>query len=245
MPRAKNDIVYKKGISYTNMDKKFKYVLITSFIACALLYYVEQVIKVNYLAKTFIKVILFTTIHYIYIKLYKKSTFKSIFNCKKIDKEQLKIGVILGIMSFLIILIIYFILRDVIDLQGIAHDLQNKSKVTPANFILVAFHITFGNSFLEEFFFRGFIFLNLYELKFKKTAYVYSSLLFALYHIAIFKSWFNIWLILLALTGLISVGFIFNFIDTKSNNFINSWIVHILADMAIMLIGMKMFGIIL
>lgn len=87
--------------------------------------------------------------------------------------------------------------------------------------------------------------MNLYELKFKKTAYVYSSLLFALYHIAIFKSWFNIWLILLALTGLISVGFIFNFIDTKSNNFINSWIVHILADMAIMLIGMKMFGIIL
>lgn len=48
--------------SKTNMDKKFKYVLITSLIACGLLYYVEQVIKVNYLAKTFVKLILFTII---------------------------------------------------------------------------------------------------------------------------------------------------------------------------------------
>lgn len=226
------------------MDKKFKYVLITSLIACVLLYYVEQVIEVNYLAKTFIKIILFTIIPYIYVRLYKNSTFKSVFNLKKMDKEQLKLGIILGIMSFSIIMITYFILKNVIDLEGIAQDLQRKSKVTPANFIFVELYITFGNSFLEEFFFRGFIFLNLYELKFKKTAYVYSSLLFALYHIAIFKSWFNIWLILLALTGLIIVGFTFNFIDTKSKNFINSWIVHILADMAIMLIGMKMFGIV-
>lgn len=227
-----------------NMDKKFKYLLIASLIACVLLYYVEQVIEVNYLAKTFVKIMLFIIIPYIYIRLYKKSTFESVFNFKKLDKKQLKIGIVLGIMSFSIILIAYFILKNVIDLQGIAQDLQSKSKVTPVNFVFVAFYITFGNSFLEEFFFRGFIFLNLYELKFKKTAYVYSSLLFALYHIAIFKSWFNIWLILLSLTGLISVGFIFDFIDTKSKNFINSWIVHILADMAIMLIGMKMFGII-
>ncbi len=226
------------------MDKKFKYILITSLTACASLYYVEQVVEVNYLAKTFVKLMLFTIIPYIYMRLHKNVNFKLAFNYKKLEKKQLKMGIVLGIMSFSVILTTYFVLKNVIDLQGIAQDLQNKSKVTPVNFIFVALYITFGNSFLEEFFFRGFIFLNLYELKLKKTAYVYSSLLFALYHIAIFKSWFNIWLILLSLIGLIGVGFIFNFIDTKSENFINSWIVHILADMPIMLIGMKMFGII-
>ncbi|TAH63854.1 MAG: CPBP family intramembrane metalloprotease, partial [Gottschalkiaceae bacterium] len=101
---------------------------------------------------------------------------------------------------------------------------------------------TFINSFLEEFFFRGFIFLNLYKLGFKKGAYIFSSILFSLYHIGIFKNWFNPLLIILAVSGLISVGFIFNYIDTKSKSFINSWIVHILADAAIMLIGLRMFN---
>lgn len=225
------------------MNNRFKYIIITSLIACILLYYIEQVIKVDYLTKTVLKLLLFTITPYIYMIYNKKSNFKLAFNLKGFNKNQLKMGIILGVISFSIILVTYFILKNVIDLELIAQDLQNKSKITSANFIFVALYITFVNSFLEEFFFRGFIFLNLYELKFKKTAYIYSSLIFALYHIAIFKSWFNIWLILLALTGLMSVGFIFNFINTKSKNFINSWIVHILADMAIMIIGFIMFGV--
>lgn len=225
------------------MKRKHTYILVSSLLACVLMYYVEQVMKVNYLTKTLIKVVIFTIIPYTYIWLYKKSTLKIAVNYKNTDKKHLKVGAILGFASFLAILTAYFSLKDIINLQGIAQELQNKSKITPVNFIFVALYITFGNSFLEEFFFRGFVFLNLYEMKSKKTAYIYSSFLFALYHIAIFKSWFDVGLMALALTGLIVIGLIFDFIDTKSKNFINSWIVHILADMAIMLIGMKMFGI--
>ena len=110
--------------------------------------------------------------------------------------------------------------------------------------MLVGIYITLGNSFLEEFFFRGFIFLNLYNQGYKKIAYIYSSLLFGVYHIAIFKTWFSPLLTVLALLGLVIAGIVFNWIDTKSENFINSWIVHILADSAIIIIGMGMFGII-
>lgn len=221
--------------------KKYAYVVISSLIACVLLYYVEQVIKTTYLTKTLVKLFLFTIIPFGYIKLYKKLPFKMAFHDKSCNKKDLTIGLLLGLVSFSVLIITYIIVKDMINLEGIIQDLQNKS-ITPVNFIFIAFYVTFVNSFLEEFFFRGFIFLNLYEMKFKKIAYIYSSLLFALYHIAIFKSWFNPWLMALALTGLITVGFIFNFIDTKSRNFINSWIVHILADLAIVLIGMRMFG---
>lgn len=226
------------------MDKKYKYILISSVIACFFMYYVEQVMKVDYLTKTIAKIVVFTIIPYIYMRLYKKSNIITSLRCKETNKNNIKIGIILGSISFIIILVTYFILKDVINLQSISQELQNKSKVTPVNFLFVAAYITFGNSFLEEFFFRGFIFLNLYEMNLKKTAYLFSSLLFALYHIAIFKTWFDIKLILLALFGLITIGFIFDYIDTKSKNFFNSWIVHILADAAIMLIGMRMFGII-
>lgn len=221
-------------------NKSKKYIIISSIIACIILYFIEQVLVMSYLVKTLCKIIFFTVLPYIYVRLIKRSSES---NRIRINKKDLYLGAGLGAACFIVLISAYFFLKDAIYLNTIANELQSKSKVSSSNFLLVAFYITFVNSFLEEFFFRGFIFLNLYELGFKKLAYIFSSALFALYHIGIFKNWFNPWLIILAIFGLVSVGFIFNYIDTKSKNFINSWIVHILADAAIMLIGMRMFEI--
>jgi membrane protease YdiL (CAAX protease family) len=223
---------------------KKKYIILSSLIACIILYFVEQVLVVNYVVKTLIKVLFFIFIPYIYMKFIKKQPIAKSINYKNIDKHHLKMGFLFGILSFLIVLVTYYLLRNIINLPSISEDLQSKSKITASSFIFVGIYITLGNSFLEEYFFRGFVFLNLYELKSKKCAYIYSSLLFGLYHIGIFKAWFSIELVGLALVGLISIGLIFNWLDTKSKNFINSWIVHILADSAIIIIGLKMFGIV-
>ncbi|WP_461205316.1 CPBP family intramembrane glutamic endopeptidase [Clostridium sp. DL1XJH146] len=221
--------------------KKNLFVIITSILACIILYFVEQSIGVSYLLKTTLKILLFVSIPFIYYKFVKKESFKNALKLNKFKKKDLTLGLTLGIISFIIILITYFILKDYIDLNNIMDELQNKLKITPISFIFVGLYITLGNSFLEEFFFRGFIFLNLYELGYKKLGYIFSSFLFGLYHIVIFKSWFSLPITLLALFGLISVGFVFNFLDTKSKNLLNSWIVHALADSAIILIGLKMF----
>lgn len=224
------------------MDKK--YIIASSAITCLFLYFIEQVISVNYFIKTLSKILFFIIIPLIFIKLIKKESFKKALNYKKIDKNHLKLGIIFGFISFAIVLAAYFILKGFIDMNGILEEMQTKSRITSGNFILIGLYITFFNSFLEEFFFRGFIFLNLFKLNMKKTAYIYSSFLFGLYHIGIFKNWFNPILMILALIGLITIGFIFNYLDTKSDNFINSWINHILADAAIILIGLRMFKII-
>lgn len=223
---------------------KNRYIIVSSLIACILLYFVEQVLVVSYLVKTVLKIMFFIIIPFIYMKFIKIQSPSNAEKYKNTDKYHLKMGFLFGSLSFLIILITYYLLRNVVDLQSISYELQNKSKITASSFIFVGLYITLGNSFLEEYFFRGFVFLNLYEHKSKKFAYIYSSLLFGLYHIAIFKTWFSIELIGLALIGLITVGFIFNWLDTKSRNFFNSWIVHVLADSAIILIGLRMFGII-
>jgi uncharacterized protein len=222
---------------------KEKYIIISSLVACICLYFIEQYLGVSYVVKTLSKIIFFVIIPIIYIKIVKKSNIMEELNLRYLDKNRFKLGFIFGISSFLIVLAAYFIFKGAIDLNGIVSDLREKN-ITPANFILTGLYVTLGNSLLEEFFFRGFIFLNLYNMKKEKLAYLYSSMLFGLYHIGIFKAWFNIWLILLCLVGLITVGFIFNWLNTKSNNFINSWLVHIFADSAIILIGLKMFEII-
>lgn len=223
--------------------KKY-FIILSTILCCSFLFFIEQSIGVSYIVKTIIKIVIFTLVPYVYFRFYKKQSIKKALNLSSTTKEHFKLGIIFGVVSFAIVLSAYFIFRNYIDIAAISNEMQTKSKITPANFILVGLYVTFGNSFLEEFFFRGYIFLNLYEMGYTKIAYGFSSLSFALYHLAIFRTWFNFPIMILALIGLISVGIIFDWLDTKSKNFINSWILHILADSAIILIGMKMFEII-
>lgn len=223
-----------------------RFIVLSSLIACLLLYIVEQVLLANYLTKTLSKVVLFVGIPGAYSSLLGTASVEVTEKRKgrQLALGGLRAGLLLGIVAFCIILAVYVLLQGVLDLPAIARELQEKSQITPTNFLLVGLYITFGNSFLEEFFFRGFIFGSLRRLGKAKLAYCYSSLLFGLYHIAIFRTWFNPWLIGLALLGLISVGFIFNWINARYNHFYNSWLAHILADAAIILVGLRMFEII-
>lgn len=218
------------------------YIVLFSIAACGLLYYVEQRLMVSYGVKTLSKLTLFILGPLFYIVKVKKTSLKSALNLGRKTGKSAKLGIILGILSFVILLMAYNVVGLFMDFGSIVGELKNVN-VTAKNIIIIGLYITFGNSLLEEFFFRGFVFLNLYQLGFKKSGYFFSALLFSLYHIGIFKNWFEPWVMALALFGLISIGLIFNWLCTKTNNFINSWIVHILADSAIILIGFKLFGI--
>ena len=69
-------------------------------------------------------------------------------------------------------------------------------------FLPVALYISFGNSFLEEFLFRNFAFIKLSERISKKLAYAFSSIAFAVYHIAMIGAAFPPPLTLLCVLGL-------------------------------------------
>ncbi len=222
---------------------KSKSIIVSSILACLLLYYVEQMLAVDYLLKTVTKIILFTVIPWWHHRSLKNrpSETQVCETRRPRGRSSVMPGLLLGIGAGLVILVTYSLLQGVLDLPAIAWELQQKSKVTPANFLLVALYITLGNSFLEEYFFRGFVFLSLYRLGKRHLAYVFSSLLFALYHLAIFRTWFSPWQIGLALFGLLVVGFVFNWLDAEADSWRSSWLTHILADAAIMLIGLRMF----
>lgn len=220
------------------------YIILSSLLACAALYYVEQEIGVNYLIKTGIKLLMFILIPGIYYILTRDKNIYISSNTRAREKGSLLLGFLFGILFLIILLAAYYILQAFIDFKPIIGELETKLKITPLNFIFVGIYITLCNSFIEEFFFRGFVFLGIYRAERSVSAYLYSSLLFALYHIMIFKSWFTPPLFLLALLGLFLVGLFFSWMDTKSRSFLNSWIAHMLADAGIILIGLKMFEII-
>ncbi|MBB6453828.1 membrane protease YdiL (CAAX protease family) [Salirhabdus euzebyi] len=226
------------------MTKKHMWTIISlTIISCLLMLIIEQGLQTTYFTKTIAKIILFLAVPLFYIRFILKEKILVFLNLKNIDITRLKTGFLFGILSFLIILVAYYVLKDFINAETIISDLKNRLHITPEIYIFIALYITFGNSLLEEFYFRGFIFLKIYQTNHKKLAYVFSAALFAIYHVAIFINWFNIWLIMLALIGLFTVGLIFNWLNTKSNNFLNSWILHILADIAIVAIGFYLYQI--
>lgn len=217
-------------------------IIMIALISTGALFIIEQLLQVSYLVKTIAKIGVFLFLPLLYIKYIIKQPILQFLNLKSFDLKNLRLGFLLGLVSMGIVIGAFLIFQSFINTGTIIDDLQTRMKVTPEIFIYIAIYITFGNSLLEEFYFRGFIFLNIYKTKYKVLAYLFSSLLFAFYHIAIFATWFNIWLILLALLGLFIVGLVFNWLNTKSENFLNSWILHILADVGVMLIGFYLFG---
>lgn len=221
-------------------ELKIKFIHILSILCCIIFYVVSQFTSLSYLYTTLLKIALFAFAPALYFIFISRTSILEILRIRT-DKKHLFLGFALGLGIFFIILLAYFILKSYIDLELISKDLMTSSGVTPVTFPFVALYITFVNSFLEEYFFRGFIFLTLYDKGYKLISYVFSALLFAIYHVAIFKSWFNFSLTLLALLGLFLGGIVFNYINTKTKSISNSWLVHIFADISIMIIGVIMF----
>ncbi|MBQ8559334.1 MAG: CPBP family intramembrane metalloprotease [Tyzzerella sp.] len=205
--------------------------------------FVDGIISPPYLYKSIIKIVLFLLIPMGYFLLYKEkgAYLKKLFIPKKKD---FLLALLLGIGVFGIIIIAYFVLRYYIDLNTIKESLTTGIGVTADNFVYVAIYISFVNSLLEEFFFRGYAFLILREESGKKFAYIFSSAMFAFYHVGMTSGWFNILIYILSMLGLFVGGCIFNYLNEKCENIYPSWLVHMCANFGINTIGFILFGVI-
>ena len=220
------------------MTKTGFLILIISIITCIILFILEQVLNINYLIKTISKICFFIGIPIYLNKIFKLKTFK----IKKIfSKKDFLGGFFFGSIVFVIIIIGFFIFKNYIDFDNIATKL-NMIQISKNNFIFIGIYIILCNSFIEEFFFRGFLFLSLKNYTNTKFAYLYSSFLFSIYHMSIFKNWFSPFIIIISLIGLFSIGMIFNLVNTRNNTITNSWLIHAIADISIISIGFFIMG---
>lgn len=213
------------------MKKKNIIVVISALFSCILMAIVDGIIMPGYIIKSIVKIITFLVIPFVCSRIFKDIHFKELF---KIQKKGIGIALILGLIVYGIILGGYYIIKDIFDFSSIAKNLTSQTGVDKNNFIYVAIYISLVNSMMEEFFFRGFVFKNLSN---KVFAYVFSSGIFALYHIAMMIGWFNIPVFVLVMAGLIIGGILFNFLNEKFNTVYVSWTVHMFANFAINTIG--------
>lgn len=208
-------------------------------IACIVMGIVDAVIQPGYAIKSAIKIIMFLLIPIVYGLFLKEFNIK---NLMKPDKKGLCIALCLGFVIYGVVLGAYWIFKDVFDFSALTGSLNETTGVNKSNFFWVAIYISFVNSLLEEFFFRGFSFITLKKLTSRRFAYVFSSMAFALYHIAMMIGWFGLPVILISLVGLFIGGMIFNRFDEKSENIYLSWLIHMFANFATNTIGFILFA---
>lgn len=224
------------------IDKSKKYQIIAAVLfSCVFMGIIDAIIQPGYLIKSSAKVCLFLLIPLFYSRKFSSSNLKEYLTG---NINSIKFASLLGILVYFGILLGYLLLKEVFDFSAITSSLESGVGVSANNFLMVSLYISFINSFLEEFFFRGFGFIELKKQSNRFFAYHFSAMMFALYHIAMMIGWFDITLIALAIIALYIAGLLFNFFDELYGDIYPSWMIHICANLAINTIGCMLFGII-
>lgn len=211
------------------INSKALYIIIAVTVCSVVMSLVDGIMQPSYPVKSAIKVCLFLVVPlcYFIINRPELNEFRQLFKPKK---RSILIALGLGVFVYGFIVGGYFVLRGIIDFSGIVANLDGKTGINAGNLLYVAIYMSFINSFLEEFLFRGFGFMVLKKHTVGYFAYFFSALFFAIYHSGVTAGYFDIGVFLLTLAGLVAAGVIFNFLDDKSESIYTSWIVHMFAN---------------
>ena len=215
-------------------QRKITIVLAVTVVCCLIMALVDGVLRPGYAVKSALKATMFLVMPLLAAKLDKDIRFLPLF---RPNKKGLFPAIALGIGVYSLILGGYFLVSPYFDFSQIAGALTKNVGVTKDNFLYVSIYISFANSFLEEFFFRGFVFANLKQLSGRKLAYQFSAGAFSLYHVAMMIGWFAPVLFLLVMVGLVIGGMLFNWLNERLDTIYCSWLTHMFANFAINTIG--------
>ena len=224
-----------KGRECRNMKRRSTVIVLSVMLVCCLaMALVDGVFCPGYAVKSAIKIALFLLVPLIATGIDKNILYLPLLRPKK---KGFLLAVALGVGIYAIILGGYFLVSPFFDFSKIAGALTENAGVTKENFLFVSLYISLANSFLEEFFFRGFAFTNLKENAGRKPAYIISATAFSLNHVAMMVGWFSPALFFLVMAGLFVGGMIFNWLNEKLDTIYCSWLTHMFANFAINTIG--------
>jgi membrane protease YdiL (CAAX protease family) len=154
-------------------------------------------------------------------------------------------GVLFGAVTAIAILALYFtLLKGSPALAAMGGALREKvagmGASTPFGFIVLGVFISVIHSFLEEYYWRWFVFARLHRLSGFTTALVVSSLGFMAHHVlvvGVYLNWQH-WPLLLFLSLSVAVGgAVWAWLYQKTGSLVSPWLSHLLVDCSLMVVG--------
>ena len=193
---------------------------------------VESVMQPSYVIKSGIKLLLFLGSVCLCSRICQCKVWPKSYNPK-----ALKHMLLLALGVYVFILVGYFLIKGLLDIEQIRQSLMGKEGIDASNFIFVTLYISLVNSFVEELFFRGLAFRELHQRGYRFLAYSFSAGTFAIYHVGIISGWFSLPVFLLMVIGLFAAGIVLNLFCRYTDSILGSWVIHIVANLAINTIG--------
>ena len=225
------------------MNLKKLYIMLSLLFFSFAVTFIDAFVHPPYFSKIPIKIVFFLALPILFFVFFKSERIglRTLFTFKR---RGLTASLLIGVGIYVIILGGFLLTKGFIDYSNVTNSLTSGMGITADNFIYVALYISIMNSFLEEFFFRGFGFITLKKHANIRIAYFFSPLLFAVYHVGMMFGMFHYFILALLLVGLVIGGMIFNYLNDKFESLYPSWFAHMFANFAINTVGCILFGII-
>lgn len=117
--------------------------------------------------------------------------------------------------------------------------LQSFGLDSPAGFVALAVFYSLAHSFLEEYYWRWFVYGGLRRYLNLPLAVTIGSLGFAAHHVIVLVVYFRdqIWFALLCSAGVAVGGAVWSVLFERSRSLVGIWVSHLVVDAAIMAIG--------
>lgn len=170
---------------------------------------------------------------------------RSAFKVVRIRPDGIRLGVLFGVAVAAFAFALYFVLlRNSALTQDAPGRLRSKlsdfGAATPLRYVALVAFLSVINSFLEEYYWRWFVFGRLKKYVPLAAAIVISSLGFMSHHVIVLGVYFpgRFWSAVVPFSLAIALGgAIWAWVYHKSGSLIGPWISHLIVDVAVMAIG--------
>ncbi|MDW7659380.1 MAG: type II CAAX endopeptidase family protein [Bacillota bacterium] len=226
------------------MTQKRKWILpalvvVAATAACVIYYYAARILCLPYVDKSTIKMSLFFGLPLaawlVEAEFRPRAYLQKLFQLVRVTRPTLLRQIWIVVGGLLLIVLCNFLIEPLSRLFGVASildEIRSRTSGRPLQIARLMFYIPVVNAFGEELFFRGLCYQTLYQLGLPRLAHFFSAGLFALYHLAIFQTWFSLPLLVFCLINLFIAGLLLNSLVRRDGHIIGAWLVHALFNVA-------------
>ncbi len=155
-------------------------------------------------------------------------------------RRGLKRSVALGLLAIVIFWGLYYALADrLLDEAVIIEKIKERFHVRAENIFWVAPLTIFVNSFVEEFFYRGFAFGQLVRRN-AWVGYLLPAATFTAQHLAFTYHWTGWAPIVMGVVALTTFALVLQWIYAACDTLVAAWVIHMFGDVAMMGIAVKL-----
>lgn len=155
-------------------------------------------------------------------------------------RKGLKRSACLGLLAIALFWGAYFTIGDrLLDKEAIAHKIGERFGVTAATVLMVAPFTIVLNSFLEEFFYRGFAFGQLLRRN-AAVAYLLPATVFTVQHLSFTSDWAGLGVIALGVVALFVFALVLQAVYAATDTLVAPWLIHVSGDVAMMGIAVEL-----